>query len=141
VPQPTTASGSVVQQAEAIASSAACDNSTHPSGQGADDPPCGYSDCETGDAATYSAVCACIDPVRYGLRSSADNNGTGGGGYQWHCLYSTCRCSDSTAPVVAAGNNTADPSSKSAASATAGWTAFFLPLTGLWSLWWLSMTL
>jgi hypothetical protein len=49
------------------------------------DPGCGYSDC--GGAATFSAICGCLDLSLWGQE----------GGFVWTCLESTCDCPEDTA--------------------------------------------
>lgn len=56
-----------------------CDPATNPSG-GPGDPGCGYSDC--GGAATFSALCGCVDLSMFGQD----------GGHVWACIESTCDC-------------------------------------------------
>jgi len=56
-----------------------CDPDTNPTG-GVGDPGCGYSDC--GGAATYSALCGCVDLSLWGA----------GDGNVWTCIQSTCGC-------------------------------------------------
>mmetsp|Transcript_499 Transcript_499/g.823 ORF Transcript_499/g.823 Transcript_499/m.823 type:complete len:207 (+) Transcript_499:50-670(+) len=71
-----------------------CDSSS-PTGQNGD-PPCAYSDCETGG--DFSAVCGCVD-LTFG---QGDNDA---GDLQWFCLHSNCYCGSepSSAPVLVAG--------------------------------------
>lgn len=56
-----------------------CDPDSYPNG-GPGEPGCGYGDCD--GAATFSAICGCIDLSQWGE----------GEGHVWTCLTSTCDC-------------------------------------------------
>jgi hypothetical protein len=66
-----------------------CDPNLHPNG-GPGDPGCGYGDCD--GAATFSALCGCIDLSLWGE----------GDGYFWTCLESTCDCPQDTSTTSSA---------------------------------------
>lgn len=63
-------------------------NSSNPTGQ-AGDPPCSYSDCDSGGNLT--AVCGCVD-LTFGQGPDEE------GDLQWFCLHSTCECGAVPAP-------------------------------------------
>jgi hypothetical protein len=66
-----------------------CDPNLYPNG-GPGDPGCGYGDCD--GAATFSALCGCIDLNLWGQ----------GNGYVWTCLESTCDCPQNTSTTSSA---------------------------------------
>lgn len=55
----------------------ACDNNVFRNGLTADDPPCEYGSCPTGD----TAVCGCVDLSAFG-----------GSGVSWQCQKGSCEC-------------------------------------------------
>jgi hypothetical protein len=59
-----------------------CDTTINPTGQ-LDDPPCEYSDCDSGG--DFSAVCGCVD-LTFGAGEANP------GDLQWFCLHATCTC-------------------------------------------------